>query len=87
MTEKTSDKDIEEFGEKIAELLDQAISDDSVTFENPNLLTCWQEKNCKKEDCSLYNQKKELRCWQKSGTYCGGEIQGVFAEKYKNCRQ
>jgi hypothetical protein len=24
-------------------------------------------------------------CWIIAGTLCGGEVQGTFAEKYKNC--
>ena len=26
-------------------------------------------------------------CWVVAGTLCGGEIQGTFAKKYKNCEQ
>jgi diguanylate cyclase (GGDEF)-like protein len=28
-----------------------------------------------------------LRCWQVSGTYCAGKVQGVFAQKYGDCRK
>jgi hypothetical protein len=24
-------------------------------------------------------------CWVLAGTYCGGAVQGTFAQKYKNC--
>ncbi len=24
-------------------------------------------------------------CWKVAGTFCGGEIQGTFAEKFMNC--
>lgn len=79
--------DIEVFGNEIVSLLDRAINDDTITFNNPHLIVCWEKKDCKKDDCFLYNQKKELRCWQISGTYCGGKIQGQFAQKYQNCMQ
>jgi diguanylate cyclase (GGDEF)-like protein len=72
---------------EIVSLLDRAINDDNVTFNNPHLTVCWEEKDCKKDACSLHSQKKELRCWQIAGTYCGGKIQGQFAEKYQNCMQ
>ncbi len=26
-------------------------------------------------------------CWVVSGTLCGGEVQGEFAKKYKNCKE
>lgn len=26
-------------------------------------------------------------CWVVAGTLCGGEVQGTFAKKYKNCEQ
>ncbi|MEE9524230.1 MAG: hypothetical protein V3V59_05690 [Thermodesulfovibrionales bacterium] len=26
-------------------------------------------------------------CWVVTGSLCGGELQGTFAEKYKNCDQ
>ena len=25
-------------------------------------------------------------CWVVAGTFCGGEVQGVFAKKYENCK-
>ncbi|GBE03196.1 MAG TPA: GGDEF domain-containing protein [Nitrospirae bacterium] len=84
---KKSAVDIEEFSNEMVFLLDRAIKDDNVTFENPNLIVCWEKKECKKDDCPIYNQKEELRCWQVAGTYCGGNIQGQFADKYQNCMQ
>lgn len=26
-------------------------------------------------------------CWVVAGTFCKGEVQGTFAQKYKNCKQ
>ena len=26
-------------------------------------------------------------CWAVAGTFCGGEVQGTYAEKYGNCRK
>ncbi|PIQ90880.1 MAG: hypothetical protein COV71_02165 [Candidatus Omnitrophica bacterium CG11_big_fil_rev_8_21_14_0_20_41_12] len=25
-------------------------------------------------------------CWAIAGTFCGGEVQGTFVEKFKNCK-
>ncbi|MBF0329579.1 MAG: GGDEF domain-containing protein [Nitrospirae bacterium] len=72
--------------EEILPLMDKAISDDSVLFNNDNLKTCWEEKNCDKEVCPVHSKNEHLRCWQIAGTYCGGKVQGFFAEKYKNCK-
>jgi len=71
---------------EILPLLDQAIVDDSVAFDNANLKECWNEKKCENTKCAVHNNEANLRCWQISGTYCGGKVQGVFAEKYGNCK-
>ncbi len=55
-----------------------------VRFENPHLSRCYEMLSCKKEDCPCYGRGAS-RCWQKEGTYCGGEVQGAFAKKIKNC--
>ncbi len=26
-------------------------------------------------------------CWVVAGTFCGGQVQGTFAQKYKNCEK
>ena len=32
-------------------------------------------------------QVENLRCWQVAGTHCGGEVQGVFAQKFGRCEK
>jgi diguanylate cyclase (GGDEF)-like protein len=89
-----SDKEKAEACEKILErirreilpLIDKAINDDTVYFENPHLIQCWSKKNCTHAKCSLLG-KETVRCWQTAGTYCGGLAQGNFVEKYHNCTQ
>jgi two-component system NtrC family sensor kinase len=57
-----------------------------ISLDNPHLTTCYELKNCKKEDCPCHG-KGATRCWQIAGTFCGGEVQGAFAQKYKNCAE
>ena len=53
--------------------------------KNPGIPTCWEIKECKKVDCSVYGIRN-ARCWLVAGTYCGGKVQGQFAQKYGNCK-
>ncbi|MDA8091892.1 MAG: diguanylate cyclase [Actinomycetota bacterium] len=55
-------------------------------FSNPNLKKCYEEKNCGQKDCACFGQPA-LRCWQVAGTFCGGQVQGHFANKYHNCAE
>lgn len=71
---------------EILPLLDAAITDDSVVFANPHLTPCWKAKNCACATCPVLNNEMDLRCWHIAGTYCGGRTQGVFAEKFENCK-
>ncbi|MBI5098876.1 MAG: PAS domain S-box protein [Nitrospirae bacterium] len=57
-----------------------------MALDNPYLTTCYELKNCKKEDCPSYG-KGATRCWQTAGTFCGGKVEGAFAQKYKNCTE
>lgn len=74
--------------DQLAELLDKVIQekDLSVRFENPNLLICREVMQCSKSECPCY-AAENTRCWQIAGTYCGGEAQGVFLEKFGNCSE
>lgn len=56
----------------------------SVRFDNPSLAKCWEVKSCTSVDCPSF-KSENLRCWQVSGTHCGGEVQGVFAQKFGRC--
>ncbi len=42
-------------------------------------------KDCKQIGCPSY-KAENLRCWQVAGTFCGGRVQGYFAQKYGDCR-
>lgn len=74
--------------EEILPMFEKAVSNDDVRFSNSNLVKCREHLNCKSTDCQLYSNgsgKKEVRCWQIAGTYCGGEPQGSFVQKYGKC--
>ncbi len=53
---------------------------------NPNLPNCWDIKGCNFERCPSYGVKNH-RCWQIAGTYCGGMVQGTFAQKIDDCKE
>ncbi|RJQ52587.1 MAG: PAS domain S-box protein [Nitrospiraceae bacterium] len=57
-----------------------------IGLSNPHLKKCYEVKNCSKTACPCYG-KEAVRCWQIAGTFCGGEIQGAFAQKYGNCKK
>jgi PAS domain S-box-containing protein len=60
----------------------------SVRFENPNRKSCYEFLNCKKISCICHSEKnKNQRCWQIAGTFCKGQVQGHFAQKYKSCTE
>jgi PAS domain S-box-containing protein len=58
----------------------------SVRFDNPGLVKCWEVKSCSYSDCPSF-KSENLRCWQVAGTHCGGEVQGVFAQKFGKCEK
>ncbi len=57
-----------------------------VSFHDTHVPTCWQVKGCGKDDCPCYG-KEGVRCWLVTGTYCGGKVQGRFAQKLDSCSQ
>jgi diguanylate cyclase (GGDEF)-like protein len=59
---------------------------DEMKFQTPHFVNCWERKGCEMKDCPAYGNL-ESRCWYLAGTYCGGKIQGAFAEKCGGCRQ
>jgi len=68
-------------------LVEQAITGGfDIRFENPHLVKCWVETNCHYTDCPCYGSE-DLRCWQIAGTFCGGEVQGQFAQKLESCTE
>jgi PAS domain S-box-containing protein len=57
-------------------------------FENPDLVRCHEVKNCPaKTTCPAYNSAEPTRCWEIAGTFCKGKVQGVFAQKLKDCQK
>ena len=58
------------------------------------LLNCWEIKKCGRHEggekvkeygvCSAFPNYGHS-CWIKAGTFCGGKVQGTYAQKYKNC--
>jgi PAS domain S-box-containing protein len=55
-------------------------------IENLDIPTCWKVKKCDYRECPVYG-RTGVRCWQVAGTHCGGEIQGQFAKKYRDCKE
>lgn len=58
----------------------------SVRSKNQHLVKCWEVKDCTQVDCPSY-KSQNLRCWQVAGTHCGGQVQGVFAQKFGQCEK
>ena len=71
---------------EIIPVLYQAQCTDEIKFHNPHVVPCWIKKECDRIDCPAY-ENMEVRCWYAAGTYCGGAVQGTFADKYGNCRK
>jgi len=81
--------ELEVTNKKIEDIITHVTESNTLNFRynnNIDLLECWEFKNCKKTDCPSY-KSKNLRCWQVAGTFCGGKVQGVFAQKYGDCRK
>jgi len=74
--------------EEISNLIQEVTQkkDFSVRFSNPNLRHCREVMGCTKQDCACHDGS-DKRCWQIAGTFCGGRVQGVFTEKFKNCSE
>ncbi len=73
---------------QISTLMQNVINntDTSIRLDNDNLGKCYEVMNCTKEDCICFG-REAMRCWQAAGTYCGGKVQGAFAQKYGNCAE
>lgn len=58
-------------------------------------LNCWDFMMCGREKggpkanemgvCPAYIRRAGQACWMVAGTFCGGKVQGSFAEKQSNC--
>jgi hypothetical protein len=47
---------------------------------------CHEKMNCDEADCPGFESECG-RCWLVAGTFCGGEVQGKFAEKIESCTE
>jgi signal transduction histidine kinase/CheY-like chemotaxis protein/HPt (histidine-containing phosphotransfer) domain-containing protein len=65
-------------------VIQKSISTDR--FDNPNLISCWEVNKCDNTACPCYRNDGKLRCWEVAGTYCGGKVQGRFAQKLGDCK-
>ena len=74
--------------DQISKLIQSVVDEKrfDIYFTNPNLEKCWEVMKCGQDDCPCYG-KEPQRCWQNTGTFCKGEVQGVFAQKYGNCQK
>jgi PAS domain S-box-containing protein len=97
MTERLemTKREIEESRNKLRSALLQICSlmqnviqmkDHTVRFSNPYLKKCYKVKNCTTIDCPCYG-REIMRCWQVAGTFCGGKVQGTFAQKFISCSE
>ncbi len=66
-----SEFELEEVHEEITRLIDQVRSggDLSVRYNSPNLIRCWEFKDCIHEKCPAY-KSGHLRCWHLGKVYC-----------------
>lgn len=58
----------------------------SIVTLPPNLDQCWKSMRCNHTECPCYG-REPMMCWEIAGTFCGGKIQGDFAQKYGDCRK
>ena len=79
---------LEEAHKRIKSAMSEVIQHGSfhIRYAGSDLLKCWEIKSCKQTHCPSYDSQN-LRCWQVSGTFCGGNVQGVFAKKFGDCRK
>lgn len=73
---------------EIIPLFEKVVSEGSAFFSNPHIVKCRESLECKSAECPLYDNRhrsEQVRCWQTAGTYCSGEPQGSFVQKYGTC--
>ncbi len=73
----------------IKSLMEDVVNSNTFTtrFSNQSLVKCWEIKQCKSRECPSYGNEENMRCWEVAGTFCGGKVQGKFAQKLKDCRK
>ncbi|MDP2103986.1 MAG: chemotaxis protein CheW [Candidatus Gracilibacteria bacterium] len=57
-----------------------------VEIQKPDMLKCWETKNCSQNKCPAYGSK-DRRCWMIPKTFCGGQQQGSVHQKEEACRR
>ncbi len=79
--------ELEDAQKRIKESIDEVIENESfnVRFQSKQTVRCWEIKGCSEIECPCFGET-ELKCWQVAGTFCKGEVQGIFASKYGDCR-
>jgi len=84
---ESSNRELAAATSKVSELIETAARELVLGnyFENPNLVTCWQERGCTNTWCPVHG-KTGLRCWQTEGTFCDNDRAETFAEKVTKCR-
>lgn len=86
-SKESADKLLKKIKEEIIPMIEETFSNDMVSFPNANLGKCWELLDCKSTNCVLYgNDPGSIRCWQVEDTYCKGEHQETFKEKYQMCK-
>lgn len=78
---------------ELRDLIDRFIQDEAVSLEEwlskvaiNSDNDCWKRRACRMKSCPAY-KKRNCKCWLVAGTMCGGEVQGVFAKKYRSCME
>jgi len=74
---KIAEMRLEEAHGEISHLIDQVRSggDLTVRYENPDLVNCWEIKDCAHEACPAY-LSKHFRCWHFGRDYCCTRFHG-----------
>ncbi|MDH4319086.1 MAG: response regulator, partial [Desulfobulbaceae bacterium] len=62
------------------------VHDTTVRIENMNLLSCWNERDCRNKDCQVYGDNNKLRCWEILPTKCQPTVQTKLLDKLVDCR-
>ncbi|MDD5759428.1 MAG: ATP-binding protein [Desulfobulbaceae bacterium] len=83
-----SSQELQHAIDKISTLIQQVAAEENfgAYFENEFAKACYDVTQCGMVDCPCFGEES-TRCWQKVGTFCGGEVQGGFAKKYNSCSE
>jgi diguanylate cyclase (GGDEF)-like protein len=86
-SKESAGKLLKKIKEEIIPMLEETVSNGTVSFPNPHLVKCWEILDCKATNCALYgNDSGSTRCWQVEDTYCNGKHQETLKEKYHECK-